>query len=106
MNTDLPILADAPASAIIPATAGAAASAAAAATIFRRYQQRLAPATRDRQRSDLARCAEYPAAVQVIAPSETITVAEVRSLLGNRRGRRGSKLWALHCSKRTAVPCM
>jgi integrase len=76
MNSDLPILADAPASAIIPATAGTAASAAAAATIFPRYQQRLAPATRDRQRSDLARFAEYLAAVQVIAPSETISVAD------------------------------
>jgi hypothetical protein len=38
MNTDLPILADAPASAIMPAIAGTAASAAAAATLFQRYQ--------------------------------------------------------------------
>jgi hypothetical protein len=68
MNSDMPILADAPASASIPTTAGSAASAAAAATIFPRYQQRLAPATRDRQRSDLARFAEYLADVQVMNP--------------------------------------
>jgi hypothetical protein len=75
----LPFLADAPASAIIPATAGAAASAAAAATIFQRYQQRLAPATRDRQRSDLARFAEYLAAVQVIAPGETTLITRAKT---------------------------